>query len=168
MSRSHIVVFSYHHNNTEKIAKAMAEVLDCPVNSPVKLNPETIQDCDLIGFGSGIYSESFHKAILDFVDKLPAAKGKRAFMFSTDGSPRKLMKEGTSMAQTQIQKNHHKMREKLERKEFEIVGEFNCAGFNTNSFIKFFGGINKGRPNEIDLKNAQIFAQNLKNLYLDE
>jgi flavodoxin len=43
-----------------------------------------------------------------------------------------------------------------------IVDEFNCAGFNTNSFLKFFGGKNKGRPNTEDLKNAEEFAQNLK------
>lgn len=43
-----------------------------------------------------------------------------------------------------------------------IVDEFNCAGFNTNSFIKLFGGINKGRPNAEDLKHAEEFAQNLK------
>jgi hypothetical protein len=28
--------------------------------------------------------------------------------------------------------------------------------------MKYFGGMNKGRPNAEDLKNAEIFAQNLK------
>jgi hypothetical protein len=37
-----------------------------------------------------------------------------------------------------------------------------CPGFNTNSFLKFFGGINKGRPNANDLKRAEEFAMNLK------
>jgi flavodoxin len=35
-------------------------------------------------------------------------------------------------------------------------------GFNTNSFLKLFGGINKGRPNAEDLKRAEEFAQKLK------
>jgi flavodoxin len=43
-----------------------------------------------------------------------------------------------------------------------IVDEFNCAGFNTNSVLKLFGGMNKGRPNAEDLKDAEEFAQNLK------
>jgi len=35
-------------------------------------------------------------------------------------------------------------------------------GYNTNSFLKIIGGINKGRPNAVDLKNAKEFAKNLK------
>jgi hypothetical protein len=43
-----------------------------------------------------------------------------------------------------------------------IVDESNCVGFNTNSFLKRFGGINRGRPNAEDLKHAEEFAQDLK------
>jgi hypothetical protein len=43
-----------------------------------------------------------------------------------------------------------------------IVDEFGCAGLNTNSFLKLFGGMNKGGPNAEDLKHAEEFAQNLK------
>ena len=43
-----------------------------------------------------------------------------------------------------------------------IVGEFACKGFNKNSFMKYFGGMNKGRPNAEDLKHAEEFAQKLK------
>ncbi|TRO45748.1 flavodoxin, partial [Candidatus Bathyarchaeota archaeon] len=42
------------------------------------------------------------------------------------------------------------------------VDEFQCKGFNTNSFLRFFGGMNKGRPDEKDLKNAEEFAQKIK------
>jgi hypothetical protein len=28
--------------------------------------------------------------------------------------------------------------------------------------MRFFGGMNRGRPNEKDLKNAEVFAQKLK------
>lgn len=47
-------------------------------------------------------------------------------------------------------------------KGYVIVDEFGCLGFNTNSFLKFFGGMNKGRPNAEDLRHAEEFAQNLK------
>jgi flavodoxin len=61
-----------------------------------------------------------------------------------------------------VAKNHSSLREKLQSKGYMIVDEFSCAGFNTNSINKLFGGINKGRPNAEDLKHAEEFAQNLK------
>jgi len=77
---------------------------------------------------------------------------KKAFIFSTSGvSNPKYM--------TKI---HSTLREKLQAKGYTIIDEFNCHGFNTNSFLKFFGGMNRGRPNVEDLKNAEEFAQNLK------
>lgn len=42
------------------------------------------------------------------------------------------------------------------------MGAFNGKGFNTNSFLKFFGGMNIGRPNSEDLRNAAEFALNLE------
>jgi hypothetical protein len=46
-------------------------------------------------------------------------------------------------------------------KGYKIVDEFGCVGFNTNSFLRFFGGLNKGRPNAEDLKRAEDFALGL-------
>jgi len=43
-----------------------------------------------------------------------------------------------------------------------LLEDQNCPGFNTNSFLRVFGGMNKGRPNAEDLKHAEDFAQNLK------
>ena len=56
------------------------------------------------------------------------------------------------------------LREKLRSKGYTIVDEFACKGFNTNSFMKYLGGMNKGRPNDEDLKNAEEFAENLKKM----
>jgi flavodoxin len=61
-----------------------------------------------------------------------------------------------------VAKSHSSLREKLQSKGYTIVDEFSCAGFNTNSFNKLWGGINKGRPNAEDLKHAEEFALNLK------
>jgi len=36
-----------------------------------------------------------------------------------------------------------------------------CAGFNTNSFLKLLGGVNKGKPDAGDLNRAEEFARNL-------
>ena len=151
-----LVVFSYHHKNTEKIAHVFAKILDAPIKTPQQINPDELQEYNLIGLGSGIYGAKHHKVLLDLADKLPQVTNKKAFIFSTCGVP------AIGMTEEVVVKNHHSLREKLQSKGYMIVDEFSCAGFNTNSFLKIFGGINKGRPNAEDLKHAEEFALHLK------
>ena len=54
--KSLLVVFSYHHNNTDKVANVFAEVLDAQIKTPQQVNPEELQQYSLIGFGVGIDS----------------------------------------------------------------------------------------------------------------
>ena len=150
--KSLLVLFSYHHKNTEKVAKVFAQVLDAQIKTPQQINHEELQGYDLIGFGSGIYGAQHHKSLLDLADKLPQISNKKAFLFSTSAIINK----------AKVTKDHLLLREKLESKGYMIVDEFACKGFNTNSFLKYFGGMNKGRPNAKDLKDAEEFAQNLK------
>ncbi len=154
--KSLLVVFSYHHNNTEKIANACAKVLGAEVKTPQQVRPEEIAEYDLVGFGSGIYSATFDPSVLDLADRLPYSAGKKAFLFSTYGAPAFIANREF------IEKNHQQIREKLQAKGYTIIGEFGCAGWNTNSFLKYFGGLNKGRPNEEDLRNAEEFARSVK------
>lgn len=49
--------------------------------------------------------------------------------------------------------------ELLVKHGLSVVGDFSCKGWDTNSFLKLFGGINKGRPNADDLEEARIFAR---------
>jgi len=156
--KSLVVVFSYHHKNTEKVAKVIAKVLDAPVKTPQQVNPEELREYDLIGFGSGIYSAKNHESLLDLADKLPQVTDKKAFIFSTYGAP------ATFVGREFVENNHSQLREKLKVKGYSISGEFSCAGWNTNSFLKYFGGLNKGRPNAEDLKNVQEFAERIKRL----
>jgi len=150
--KSLLVLSSYHHNNTEKIANVFAKVLDAQIKTPQQINPEELQEYNLIGFGSGIYSAKHHKVLLDLADKLPSVTNKKAFIFSTSAI----------MGEAKVAQDHSTLREKLQSKGYMIVDEFSCKGFNTNSFLKLFGGMNKGRPNALDLKDAEEFAQNLK------
>ena len=64
-----IVVYSYHHNNTQKVAEVFAKVLDAQIKTPQQINPEELQDYDLVGFGSGIDTGKNYKELLDFADK---------------------------------------------------------------------------------------------------
>ncbi len=150
--KSLLVLFSYHHNNTEKITNVFAKVLDAQIKTPQQINPEELQAYDLIGFGSGIYGGKHHELLLDLADNLPQVTNRNAFIFSTSAMTGK----------AKVAKDHSLLREKLQSKGYMIVDEFSCKGFNTNSFMKYFGGMNKGRPNAEDLKHAEEFAQNLK------
>ncbi|MHA2224598.1 MAG: flavodoxin family protein [Candidatus Hodarchaeales archaeon] len=146
-----LVLVSIHHKNTEKIANVFAKVLDAHIKKPRQINPEEeLQEYSLIGFGSGIYDEKHHKTLLNLADKLLPITNRKAFIFSTSGTTGEFVKA------------HSSLRQKLQSKGYIIVDEFNCAGFNSNSFLKLIGGMNKGRPNAEDLKHAEEFAQNLK------
>jgi flavodoxin len=155
-----IVVYSYHHSNTQKIAEVFGKVLDAQVKSPQQTNPEEVPNYDLVGFGSGIDTGKNYKELLDFADKLPKVTDRKAFVFSTSGMPVGI--SGQQRVEEYTSKCHTTLKEMLKSKGFTIVGEFGCAGFNTNKFLKWFGGINKGRPNSEDLKHAEEFASKLK------
>lgn len=154
--KSLVIVFSYHHKNTEKIANACAKVLGAEVKTPQQVKPEELTEYNLIGFGSGIYSGTVHTSLLDLADKLPPVDNKKAFIFSTYGAPAAIANREF------VENNHSQIREKLKSKGYTVTGEFGCAGWNTNSFLKYFGGLNKDRPDAEDLKHAEEFAQNLK------
>ena len=150
--KSLLVLYSYHHRNTEKIANVLAKVLDAHIKTPQQIRPEELQEYDLIGFGSGIYGAKHHIDLLDLADALPRVANKKAFIFSTSAI----------MGKDKVAADHATLREKLRSKGYVIVDEFSCKGFNTNSFLKYIGGMNKGRPNGEDLKHAEEFARGLK------
>ena len=143
-----IICWSEHHGNTKKIADAMASVLHSEVIPSTDVDIETLGEYDVIGFGSGIYYWNHHKSLFDLIEKLPPIH-KKAFIFSTRGVSR----QG---------RTHDALRTKLEEKNFEVVGEFSCRGFDTYGILKYLGGIAKGRPNDKDLRDARAFATTLE------
>jgi flavodoxin len=147
-----IVYASVHHQNTEKVAKVMAEELGADLVPIGQAQPSTLTAYDLIGFGSGVYGKKFHKTLIQFVEALPAVTGKRAFILSTSGGG-------------EIQ-THAAPKKLLMNRGFSIVGDFSCKGWTTWGPLKLFGGTNKGRPNEEDLEEARVFARGLKEKYI--
>jgi flavodoxin len=142
-----IVYHSEHHMNTEKVAREMSGVLDATLVTPKIASGETISDFDLIGFGSGIYHGRFHESLYDFARRMQAPVGTRVFLFSTTGS------------KSYANRAHREFRSMLEEKGLNVVGEYSCLGFDTALSSE---GINKGHPNEEDLKEARFFASGLK------
>ncbi len=149
--RTLLVLYSYHHMNTEKVAMAMAQVLDAVIQWPEEVEPGDLPSYDLVGFGSGIYGERHHNLLFNLVERLPNVSGKRAFIFSTSAI----------MGKQKVANDHRRLRERLESKGYVIVDEFACKGYNTNSFLRYFGGMNRGRPNTEDLEHAEEFARSL-------
>jgi flavodoxin len=148
-----IIYISVHHSNTEKIAKAMANTLDATLLEVKQANASILEQYDLIGFGSGIYFGKHHESLLDFVNKLPMLRNKKAFIFSTSG-----------LRKIPLIHNFDKpLRKGLQQKGFDIIGEFSCRGLDTYRATKLVGGINKDRPNAQDLRQAEDFAKGLKN-----
>jgi flavodoxin len=148
-----ILCYSYHHNNTQKVASVIANVLGAEIKSPQDVTPADVAGYDFVGFGSGIYFYKHHKTLQKLADKLPQVNNKPAFIFSTSGE------EGKG------EKLHTKLREKLQAKGYHILSEFNCPGHDTTIAAKLFGNQQEGRPNQGDLAHAQTFAEDIKRTF---
>ena len=144
-----IIVTSHHHGNTAKVAGALAEIFEVEVMAPQQVPMEELRDYTVIGLGSGIYGEQHHQGLLDFAGNLPPGNGKKTFLFST------------SSGVGSYDKSHSPLRKILLSKGYAIAGEFSCPGHNTNSFLRWFGGINQGRPNAEDLLRTKEFAERM-------
>jgi flavodoxin len=101
--KSLVVVYSYHHKNTEKIAKVFVKVLAADIKTPQQVDPEELYEYGLTGFGAGIDSGKHYKPLLDLADKLPQVDNKPAFIFSTSGMT----------GENKAFKDHSVLREKL-------------------------------------------------------
>ncbi len=159
-SKALIIAVLAPKGSTAKVADAIATVLGAVIRSPEQVKPATLEGYDLIGFGSGIFDAKHHEALLRLADSLPRTADRKAFIFSTNGMPVAIA--GEEMVAENSRISHAELRRRLVLAGYRIVGEFGCAGFNDNSFLKLFGGINKGRPDAKDMERARAFALGLK------
>ncbi len=149
--KSLIVCASKSHGSTRRVADRMAEVLGAEVVDPESVDPATLREYDLVGFGSGIYYMAFDARIRQLIRRLPDVDGVRAFTFFTSGAREIPLLDYTKP-----------VRNKLAGKGFEVLGSFSCRGFDTVGPFGFIGGINRGRPNNHDLDRAAAFAERLR------
>ena len=150
--KSIILVHSYHHNNTKKVADTMGVVLNAKVKQVVGLDPECVNGYGLIGLGAGIDSAKHYKELLDFAKSMPENQsGAKCFIFSTSAI----------QGDEKVYKDHTALRDVLLAKGYTVTSEFSCKGYNTNSILKFFGGMNKDHPTKDDLNRASAFAKEL-------
>ena len=155
--KSWIVVHSWHHNSTAKVAEAMANVLRAEIKTTLTADVSEFAQAGLLGFGAGIDSGAHYSELLAFAKTLPDAPGQKCFLFSTCGV----------YTEDKMQTDHAALRAILEGKSYLVLGDFSCPGFNTNSFLKYLGGMNKDRPNAGDLARAGDFARRMAAIALE-
>jgi flavodoxin len=149
--KSLIICSSKSHGNTRRVANRMAEVLDAEVVTPESVDPATLPEYDLVGFGSGIYYMTVDARLRNLLRHLPIVDHVRAFTFFTSGA-----------REVPLLSYHKPVRKQLEAKGFEMIGSFSCRGFDTVGPFGFIGGINRGRPDDHDLDRAAAFAARLR------
>ncbi|MFE5888053.1 flavodoxin family protein [Streptomyces sp. NPDC056462] len=145
-----IVCASVSHGNTRRVAGSMAGVLGAKVVAPEQADLAELAGADLVGFGSGVFHGRLHPRLTEFVKALPAGRG-RAFVFATSGLP-EIPPAPFTRPLVQL----------LKGKGFEVDGSFSCRAFDTWTPFKLVGGINKQRPNAVDLAAARAFAERLR------
>lgn len=149
--KSLIICTSKSHGNTRLVADRMAEVLDAEVIAPEAVDPATLGQYDLIGFGSGIYYMSVDPRLLKLIRHIPTVDHVRAFTYYTSGARAvPLLGYGKPI------------RKRLKAKGFDVIGAFSCRGFDTVGPFGFIGGINRARPDDNDLERAAAFATRMR------
>jgi flavodoxin len=143
-----MIYTSTHHGNTEKIALTISEVLKADLHSLDRENFSSIslEGYDLIGLGAGVRGQKPDPKIMWAVEKMDL-KGRKVFLFSTSA--------GNSVDEIKL------LKDAVLQKQAQLMGEFMCPGFFDWAFMKWFGGYNKGHPDEADLENARKFARSL-------
>jgi flavodoxin len=147
-----VICKSVHHHSTARVAERIADVLGAVVVSPEEVPYTSLDEYDLIGFGSGVYYGRFHEALWNWLRDLPekTLAEKPAFVFSTSGLSAlwKLW--------------HGPFTKELARKGFDVIGEFHCPGFDSWGPLWFTGGINRHHPDDRDLVRADDFAHSMQ------
>jgi flavodoxin len=147
MSRALIVCVSVSNRNTAAIARAMAAPLGAEIRTPEEVDPATLGEYDVVGFGSGIFAMSHHPRLRRYVESLPEGHGTKAFVFTTAGT-----------GQAQWRPWERSLEAVLTQKGYDVLGSFACKGYDTWLPLRLVGGINKGRPDVHDLSHAHQFA----------
>ena len=123
--------------NTKRLAEAIAEELGVqalPISAPIT------EKVDVLFLGNSYYAFTIAPEVRDFVAGLEKDKVGKIINFGTAAMMNSTYKKVRSVAAT---------------KDIPVLDrEFHCKGE--------FKGMNKGRPNEDDLKAARVFVKSIR------
>lgn len=145
------VVESKHLGNTLKVAKAMSEAVPMTITDAEGAAELDLDGYDIVGFGSGLYYGRYDKRLMSFVRSISDKPGS-AFVFFTSGVNAYSEKTDPVI-------------NVLKKKNKTILGFFGCRGHDRFLPFRVVGGLNKGHPDENDLKNAREFILGVKEKY---
>lgn len=146
MEKTVIIYASTHHGNTFKLVKAIAEKYDTELIDATKENTSDLSDYGFIGFASGIDFGKFYRCVEEFLENnLP--ENKKVFFIYTSA------KKSVKFTRT--------IKEKAEKKNAQVMGEYGCKGFNTYGPWKIVGGMNKNHPTNEEIAEAVQFFKGI-------
>ncbi len=141
-----IIFYSEHHGNTKKLLDAIVKENEVTLIDVTAIKNFDLTEYDVIGFASGIYFSKFNKALLKFANNnLPDRK--KVFAIYTCG------KNNANFADC--------VKEIFTAKNAELLGVYNCPGYDTYGPLKLIGGLNKNRPDENDISGATEFYKKI-------
>ena len=144
--RSVIIYASTHHGNTKKVVETIAQNCGVELVDATKVHEKDLSEYDLIGFASGIFFSKFAEPVLKFArENLP--ENKDVFFIATAGNP--------------IQLNFKSIADIAEDRKCNERGRYQCKGYDTYGPFKLVGGIQKGHPNDEELKAAVDFYKSI-------
>ena len=129
------VVYISRGGNTKKLADAIAKGAGVPA-VPVE-HPNTLEATDTLFVGASVYAGNIDGKMRQFLGALKPSQVKRVVVFGTSAGKKTALPEVKSILAA------HGIAVSEE--------EFHCKG----SFLL----VNRGRPNEEDMKQAEAFAR---------
>jgi flavodoxin len=180
MPKRGLILYQSLSGNTEKVALRFKKVFEnkgwsCDIFKVDKsLTPDNLpfrfQDYDFLCAGSGVYAALPGKEITDLIFKYthqPKRDGKlvRVHRRITPG-PKKgvvfVTYAGTHLGPKEAEPSLSLLDLEIEHLKFKCVGRFSCpGGIGKRPTLGQWHGDIRGRPNERDLKKAEIFLDEI-------
>ena len=143
--RAAIVYASMHHGNTYKLVEAIKDKYEIATFDANKEKEIDLSGYDIIGFASGIAFGKFYPQINRIAEScLP--EGKKVFFLYTCGNKGNYTKN---------------IRKILSSKRCDILGTYDCQGWDTYGPLKIVGGINKCNPTDAEISAAVTFYESI-------
>lgn len=149
MEEEKTIIYESRTGNTERIAKEIADVLQCKAMNVNDVLSKQVKDYALIVFGTPVH----YACPLSGIERLLGQLKVEGFhgyyaLFCTYGAPWREVSASDCLTQM----------EKFDKQK--CLGKFYCPG------VHELFGTSKGRPNQEDLDHASVFAQDIFESFL--
>ncbi len=136
-----IIYYSVHHGNIKKLTEGLSKHFNYDVIPIGNVSNIDLNDYTKVIIASGVYALSMPKELIGYIkENKEELKQKRIGLILTSGiMSERFMKSAESV---------------FEQAGIKVNAKFHCKGYDTFGPLSLIKGINKGRPNEEDIKKA--------------